>query len=92
MAAVFAANFSNHMYALSAELLEQDQLNFDLMKPLIFESVERLRTTPPHQAQTGPALRGDKKTMDQHAQYLQEKPELAQLYKLISESIQQHGK
>lgn len=92
MAAVFAANFSNHMYALSAELLEEDQLSFDLMKPLIFESVERLRTTPPHQAQTGPALRGDKKTMNQHAQYLQGKPELAELYKLISDSIQQHGK
>jgi predicted short-subunit dehydrogenase-like oxidoreductase (DUF2520 family) len=92
MSAVFAANFSNHMYALSAELLENDQLSFDLLKPLIFESVERLRTTPPHLAQTGPAIRGDKKTMEQHLHYLKDNQELAQLYKLISESIQEHGK
>ncbi|MDZ4752081.1 MAG: Rossmann-like and DUF2520 domain-containing protein [Flavobacteriales bacterium] len=92
MAAVFAANFSNHMYTLSSELMKENQLNFDLLKPLIFESVERLRTTPPQLAQTGPALRGDQNTMNRHLQYLIEKPKLSELYKLISESIQEYGK
>lgn len=63
LAAVFACNFSNHLYQLSSGLLEQYNLNFDLLKPLILETAEKVQSNAPAEAQTGPASRGDQKTI-----------------------------
>jgi len=87
LAAVFAGNFSNHMYALAEKLLVKQGLSFDLLKPLIAETAAKALEIPPHLAQTGPAVRGDNTIMEEHMALLESYPEFAELYRLISMSI-----
>ena len=87
MAAVFACNFANHMYALSAHLLEKHGLPFDAMLPLIDETARKVHGLHPQEAQTGPAVRRDENVMNKHLEMLAEEPELKELYEKISCSI-----
>jgi predicted short-subunit dehydrogenase-like oxidoreductase (DUF2520 family) len=86
LAAVFACNFSNHMYAIADEILKKNKLSLDILKPLIAETADKIKDTSPVKAQTGPAVRGDKKTMEKHLKMLGDK-KLKEMYKIISKSI-----
>jgi len=88
MAAVFVCNFTNHMYALSARLLEKNGLPFDAMLPLIDETARKVHELHPEDAQTGPAIRRDANVMDKHLAMLVDEPNLCEIYKMISDSIQ----
>lgn len=90
VAAVFACNFTNHMYALTSELLAKNNLPFEVMLPLIDETARKVHELSPHEAQTGPARRGDAEVMEEHIKMLSELPELAKLYQEVSESIYKH--
>lgn len=87
MAAVFACNFTNHMYALSAYLLEKQGLPFDAMLPLIDETARKVHALHPVEAQTGPAVREDANVMNKHLDMLADEPELKDIYEMISKSI-----
>lgn len=87
MAAVFACNFSNHMYALAYELLEPHGIEPQCLLPLIAETAGKVATMHPHDGQTGPARRGDRAVMARHEAALADNPELQQIYNLLSESI-----
>lgn len=87
IAAVFASNFANHMLTLSKEILEKNNLSFDLLKPLINETINKSLTLGPENAQTGPAMRSDLKILDRHVEFLQNDENLAEIYKLISQNI-----
>lgn len=87
IAAVFACNFTNHMYSIAYDILTKHQLSLDLIKPLIVETAEKIKNNPPNQMQTGPAVRGDKTTMDKHLKMLKDK-DYRKLYRLVSNSIQ----
>lgn len=89
MAAVFACNFANHMYTLSAQLLEKNGLPFDAMLPLIDETARKVHGLHPHDAQTGPAIRGDENVMGKHLAMLADEPEIKEIYRIISNSIQE---
>lgn len=87
VAAVFANNFSNHLYYISQQILTANSLPFDMLKPLISETAGNIQTHNPHEVQTGPAVRGDQTTIDKHLKLLEDMPEYAQLYKLLSQNI-----
>lgn len=87
VAAVFASNFSNHMLALSQDILKQNRLSFDLLKPLIAETIQKSLDIGPEAAQTGPARRGDLHTLDRHLAFLQGDEIRAKVYRLISQQI-----
>jgi predicted short-subunit dehydrogenase-like oxidoreductase (DUF2520 family) len=87
VAAVFACNFTNHLYALSQELLTGQQLDFDLLRPLITETASKVQLNDPITMQTGPAVRDDQSTMNAHLDLLAGKPELKELYQKLSQSI-----
>jgi predicted short-subunit dehydrogenase-like oxidoreductase (DUF2520 family) len=87
VAAVFASNFSNHMLTLSKEILEQNNLTFDLLKPLISETINKSLSIGPEAAQTGPAKRGDLEILDNHMEFLKDEETLSEIYKLVSQSI-----
>lgn len=87
LAAVFCSNFTNHMYALSAELLKKSGLPFDVMLPLIDETARKVHELEPKDAQTGPAIRYDKNVIGNHVKMLDDEPDMQQLYELISQSI-----
>jgi predicted short-subunit dehydrogenase-like oxidoreductase (DUF2520 family) len=87
LAAVFACNFTNHLYHLSSEILQQHDLKFDLFKPLILETAQKIQTAPPVSVQTGPAVRNDLSTMGKHLALLNGSPQLQEIYQLLSDSI-----
>lgn len=90
LSAVFICNFTNHMYALAAELLEKYNLPFDVMLPLIDETARKVHELNPLEAQTGPAVRYDEIVINNHLLMLGDTPALQEIYKLISKSIHEH--
>ncbi len=88
VAAVFVNNFTNHLFYIGQDIVEQEQISFDLLKPLIWETVCKIENRHPKEMQTGPARRGDLKTLKKHIKYLKKFPKYAQLYDLLTKSIQ----
>ena len=91
VAAVFVNNFVNHLYQIGNEICEDNQIPFDILKPLIQETANKIVTLSPKEAQTGPAKRNDLKTIAAHEQFLTDKNQ-ATIYKLLTQSIQNNGK
>ena len=86
LAAVFACNFSNHMYALASQILEKQDIDQRILQPLIDETANKLHSMSPKDAQTGPAIRYDRNIIDSHLSMLDDE-NMRKLYKMISESI-----
>lgn len=87
VAAIFASNFANHMLTISKDLLEEHKLSFDLLKPLISETLNKGLSIGPENSQTGPAKRGDFEILDNHNAFLSHDESLAAIYRLISQHI-----
>lgn len=87
LAAVLACNFTNHMYALAESILTKESIPFGLLTPLIRETAEKVSRISPREAQTGPAVRQDKQTMEKHTVLLSDQSDIAELYRQISKSI-----
>ncbi len=91
VSAVFVNNFSNHLFALAEDYCKQNRLPFEILRPLIKETVSKIETLDPYSAQTGPALRNDQKTIAAHLEMLDENNQ--KIYTILTESIQKlHGK
>lgn len=86
LAAVFACNFTNHMYALAAKILDEQEVPMDVLLPLIDETAAKVHGMSPAQAQTGPAIRYDENVIDKHLAMLRN-PDMRGLYEQISQSI-----
>lgn len=91
LAAVFACNFTNHMYVLSAEILRKAELPEDDLLPLINETAAKVNDMPALDAQTGPALRYDENVIGKHLALLADTPELQNIYESLSKSIHQYA-
>lgn len=87
IAGVLSCNFVNHLWTLSADFLAENGLNFADLLPLIEETLDKVKSLPPHEAQTGPAVRGDSTILDSHLEILKEQPQLQEIYCLLSDSI-----
>lgn len=87
LAAVFTNNFVNHLYAIGADILHNQKLDFDLLKPLIAETAEKVQELQPLDAQTGPAKRYDKTIVDAQLNMLESHPEYRKIYSFVTESI-----
>jgi len=87
LTAVMVNNFSNHMYHLAQEILENNNIDFDFLLPLIQETALKINDVHPAKAQTGPARRKDNSTIKEHLKMLNEFPEYQEIYKLLSEQI-----
>ena len=85
LSAVFANNFSNHMFALAEELCQENQLDFELLKPLISETGKKVISIRPKEAQTGPARRHDRSVLEEQANELSGDKKV--IYELLSQSI-----
>ncbi len=88
LAAVFACNFVNHCYSLSAEVLAAKGLPFSVMLPLVDETAQKVHELSPREAQTGPAVRGDQNVMQMQANMLAGNPAVKQIYEALSNDIQ----
>ena len=92
LSAVFACNFVNHCYALSAELLEKHGIPFDVMLPLIDETARKVHELHPLDAQTGPAVRYDENVIRMQSSLLSDSPALQEIYNLLSLNIHRKAK
>lgn len=87
LAAVFACNFANHCYAISADILERHGIPFDVMLPLIDETARKVHQMPPAAAQTGPAVRYDENVIRSQSRMLRDNPIVKEIYERMSMSI-----
>jgi predicted short-subunit dehydrogenase-like oxidoreductase (DUF2520 family) len=87
LAGVFASNFTNHMLAVARDIMEEQHLSFDVLRPLIAETINKALDLGPALAQTGPARRGDNEVLERHADLLSADEDLAAIYRHVSQSI-----
>lgn len=87
LASIFACNFTNALCGISAEILKDANLEFDVMLPLLKQTVKKLESMSPQNAQTGPASRGDLKILATHEDMLRDCPMLKSIYKTLSQYI-----
>jgi len=92
LSAVFACNFTNHLYTLSEDLVASYGLDFDLLRPLILETASKVQHASPRDVQTGPAIRNDEQTIKKHEELLLKQPQLLTIYQTLSESIKKAKK
>ncbi|HOI27710.1 MAG TPA: DUF2520 domain-containing protein [Paludibacteraceae bacterium] len=86
LAAVFASNFTNHMYDIAGSLLADSNLPFDLLLPIIDETASKVHLMPPSKAQTGPAIRYDRNVIDKHLNMITDE-RMKKIYELVTEDI-----
>lgn len=91
VSAVFVNNFTNHLYQIGQEICAENQVPFEILKPLILETAEKIKTLTPVDAQTGPAKRNDSNTIEAHLEYLTNENQ-KKIYKILTQSIQNNGK
>lgn len=87
ISAVFACNFTNHFYSIAEKLVQDTDLDFDLLRPLILETAKKAMHNSPDKVQTGPAKRNDTLTINKHLDLLKNNPQLQNLYATVSQDI-----
>lgn len=87
IAAVFACNFVNHLYSISSDLVQTAGFSFDVLKPLIVETADKINYLSPADAQTGPAKRNDMSVINKHLDKLGESDDLESLYQILTKMI-----
>ncbi len=87
LAAVIAANFTNHLYALAEDYCTKEGANFKTLVPLIQEIAERTAVYSPVAMQTGPAVRGDRQIIEKHLRLLENHPAQQNIYRVLTDSI-----
>ena len=85
ISAVFACNFTNHLWTLASEILAEEGIPFDVLCPLLEETMRKAFATSPAEGQTGPAARGDKRVINSHMKLLEGDKRI--IYQLLSDSI-----
>jgi len=92
ISAVFACNFTNYLYTISSDMLAEQNIPFEVLKPLILETAAKVQSNVPSNVQTGPAVRFDRTVMDKHLALLEKHPAWKVLYKELSLGIHQRTK
>lgn len=87
LAAVFVCNFTNHMLTTGKEVALKAGFTFDVLVPLLTETISKAIILGPENSQTGPAVRHDNNTIEKHLELLSYSPELQKIYNEMSQSI-----
>lgn len=91
LAAVMTNNFINHLVVMARDFLQKNNLDYEVILPLLRTTFEKLTQAPYNFQQTGPAVRNDTGVIARHMELLTEDPELLTLYQSITESIKSHA-
>ncbi len=92
LAAVFTCNFTNYMLTVGKEVTLKTGFSFDLLEPLIKETISKAIESGPENSQTGPAFRNDMNTIEKHLELLSFSPELQKIYRELTLSITEYYK
>ena len=88
ISAVFACNFTNYLWTIASELLKKEDLPFEVLHPLLEETLKKAFAVSPEKGQTGPAVRGDLAIVNKHLSVLDGQSK--EIYSLLSEAIISH--
>ena len=88
LAAVIAQNFSNHLYCIAEQILQEQQFSFADLHALIASHTQHVLQQSPALLQTGPAIRHDRQTIAIQEKLLQQHPEWQKIYSILTNSIQ----
>lgn len=91
ISAVFVNNFVNHLYQIGNEICIENNIPFEILNPLIQETAHKIMRLSPKEAQTGPAIRNDNKTIQSHLDILWDENQ-KNIYTILTQSIQNNGK
>ena len=91
VSAVFVNNFVNHLYQIGNEICIENKVPFEVLKPLILETANKVISLSPKDAQTGPAIRNDEQTIASHLDFLLDENQ-KNIYNTLTQSIQNNGK
>ncbi len=86
MSAVFVNNFTNHLFKIGNDICSKNNVPFEILNPIIKETILKIEKMSPKDAQTGPARRKDEKTIKKHLSLLDENQQ--EIYKILTKSIQ----
>ena len=86
LAAVFSCNFTNYLFTIAYEILENENIDFSILHNLIQKSINNLKTNQTNRIQTGPAQRKDLNIINEHINLMKSK-EYKEIYKLITNYI-----
>ena len=87
VAAVFANNFSNHLFHIANEILKTKGISFEVIRPLVEKTTDKIKTEDPFDAPTGPAVRNDTKVIRNHIEFLGNTPDYRAIYELMTADI-----
>ncbi len=87
VAGIMVNNFSNFLFAQAFDFLNDKNIDVDFLRPLIYETVHKLKGNQPSKLQTGPAKRGSQEVVDAHLQLLNDNPKIKDLYSYLSKRI-----
>lgn len=87
VSAVFVCNFTNHLYQIGNTICIENNIPFEILQPLIEETAKKIKSLAPSEAQTGPAVRNDQKTIEKHIDFLTNENQ-KEIYKILTKSIQ----
>ncbi len=90
-AAVFASNFNNYLLKIAEDILAEDDVSIDVLKPLVEETINKAFDMGPADSQTGPAKRGDCNVTDKHKELLKN-ADWEKVYTLLSDLIREEYK
>jgi len=92
LSAVFVCNFTNHMLHAGKVITKRAGFPFEVLEPLIHETILKAEENGPEKSQTGPAARHDLSTVRKHLELLSFSPRLQNVYREVSESIMSFSK
>ncbi len=92
VAAVFACNFTNHLWGIAQQLLQEVDLPPQILGSLVKETLAKALLHPPFTVQTGPAQRQDASTLQTHQHLLAHHPQYQNVYQALTQSIEETAK
>ena len=86
VSAVFACNFTNYLFSIAYDICTENKIPFEILFPLIRETIEKIEKNNPSKIQTGPGIRKDLKTIKKHLNYIKSKNS-KKIYSILTEGI-----
>lgn len=87
LAAVMGNNFTNYLLGICADVCAAQQVPFNLLQPILQQTLDRSALQHPALMQTGPARRNDLATMNTQMDMLSANPYWQRVYAALSEAI-----
>lgn len=94
MAGILVNNFTNHLWAICQEMLDNSGLAFENLKPILKETANNaMKSEQLYDLQTGPAKRNNQKIINSHIELLEDNKDLQELYQCMTRLItKKHNK